>query len=331
MFALSEFVDSLSDIVATARIAPRPAPTPSLFVDLLQQRLAEQCGPEAPVQVGSLIEAYSKAVGLCRKEELGAALAHLQGVDHLVAEVPEKQREFLTLFQLSAWGNYYFKNRQADLALAALTEGLNRSAHLEQAGYYPLIHRRIEQLQNIAMIYYRQQQPQAANELLRNTLRFVHSGHAHGLLVAHWDRARLEQVPALQDSTLQYVFQSVAKHNCHSHATPGYGENYYYHFFYQEALAQLAVTTPTRQILRQWLLVKCARLEAGEQAFLQRVLAFFAEPAVAADYGPLKTNLLQQVVHLIRQAPAVANPEQLIASLLALDEPLTEAVTTTAS
>jgi len=280
----------------------------ALFAALLNNELRAQVGEAGHDEVRHVIAEYFQAVLLCRQNKLPEALAQLHRTDQLRPALAGNALDYATLFQLSAWGNYYYKTREADRAIGLLRQGLHLSADLERRGFGAFIYRRIEQLQNIANIHVKQQNLDAAHELLRNVLTFLHAGRAQGLLIADWDATTLAQTPILHEGTLHAVLRQIADQNTRNLGHPVYHDAFYHQYFYKDLLAQLETTTYNRVILYNWLYVKSSYHEQSPAAFLDNVLEFLADEAIAPHYNMLKANLLSQAIwHCRQQAPAEAH------------------------
>lgn len=303
---LRRFVDQL----AALGQQPRPAPaapaqnTQTLAIALLDQQMRAQAGPTILAHTTRVAGQYTQAVQLCRQGPLAAALAQLHHADGLLAALPAEAAEFVTLYQLSAWSYYHYKNHAGAQGVALLQEGLWRSAELERRGYPGLIYRRMEQLQNIAAIYTQQQQFAQAHALLKNTLTFIYTGRAQGLLIDDWDAGHLQRERFLREFVLDAGFVNLATQNgaTISHAT--YGDAHYHRFFFQDLLAELPTDTYNRVVLYNWMYVKAAYHEQGPAAFFTHALAFVADPEVAPQYDVFKANLLTQAAWHGRAEPA---------------------------
>jgi hypothetical protein len=277
----------------------------ALFAALLNNELRAQVGEESYGQAQHVIAEYFKAVLLCRESKLPEALAQLHAADQLRPPLAGNALDYATLFQLSAWGNYYYKAREADRAIELLRQGLCLSADLERRGFGAFIYRRIEQLQNIANILSKQPDPNAAHRLLKNVLTFMYSGRANGLFIDDWDAATLAQTRILQEGTLHSVLRQIADQNTRNMDHPVYDNAFYYNFFYKGLLDELATDTYNRVVLYNWVYVKSSYYEQGPAAFLNNVLEFLADEAIAPNYNVLKANLLSQAIwHCRQQAPA---------------------------
>lgn len=289
--------------------------TQALFSALLTNELRAQAGLAADRQADDVTAQYFKAVLLCRQNELAAAHVQLVHADELLLQLPTMVLDFVTLFKLSAWGNYYYKAGQGARGIEALRQGLQLSADLERRGYQALIYRRIEQLQNIANIHYKQHEYEQANQLLKNTLRFIHSDRAAGLLIEDWDAGLISRISPLQESTLRGFVHLIADQNTVNMNHPVYDNAYYYSFFYRELLQELETTTYNRLVLFNWLYTKNSYFEQGPTAFLHNVVEFIADSAITPLYDGLKANLLAQAIWSIRQQTSHADPQPLIASI----------------
>jgi hypothetical protein len=279
----------------------------ALFAALLNNELRAQVGDAGHDAARHVLLEYFQAVLRCRENNLPEALAQLHRTDQLRHALTGSALDYATLFQLSAWGNYYYKTREADRAIGLLRQGLYLSADLERRGFGAFMYRRIEQLQNIANIHGKQQDFDAAHELLRNLLTFLHAGRVQGLLIADWDAATLARTPILHEGTLHSVLRQVADLNTRHLDHPVYHDAFYHQYFYQDLLAHLEPTTYNRVILHNWLYVKNSYYADSPAAFLDNVLEFLADEAIAPHYNMLKANLLSQAIwHCRQQAPAEA-------------------------
>ncbi|OGX90173.1 hypothetical protein [Hymenobacter coccineus] len=304
---LRSFVTKLCALPPRATaLPPQPLNVPALYSVLFNRELEAQTGAVVYKQASQLAAQYHKAVQACRQQDLAGALAHLLTVDAALtaaarAGLPAVATDFVTLFRLSAWGNYYYKANKAARAVEILRQGLGLSAALERQGYPVFIYRRIEQLQNIATIYFQQQQYDLANTLIKNTLNFVHSGRVAGLFIDDWDAATFRSMRLIQESTLDEGFGRLAKQNTQlmGHAT--YGNAYYCQTFFQDLLQTLETDTYNRAVLYNWLYVKVAYHEQGPDAFYEYALSFFSDANIAPQYDGLKANLLAQAVWEVKQ------------------------------
>lgn len=302
---LQSFAAKLSALAAPA--APvggsKNINSQALFAALLNNELRRQAGPEAHAQADHVVAQYFKAVLLCRASKLPEALARLQASDALMLTLPALTVDFVTLFQLSAWGNYHYKTGESHTAIDLLRQGLGISAGLERQGYGALVYRRFEQLQNIANILLKACQADEAHQLLKNALVYAHSGHASGLLIDDWEPAAVGRVPVLQDSTLEALFSQLASQNTATMGQPGYDHAYYYAFC-QDLLRDLTTDTYNRTVLYNWMYVKASWFEQGPDAFLANVLEFIIDPEISASYDVFKGNLLAQSLSIFRPQPA---------------------------
>ncbi|RSK37520.1 hypothetical protein [Hymenobacter metallilatus] len=308
--ALHGFVEQLHALAQRPTVAAevKNINGQALFAALLNNELKAQAGEEGHRQADHVVGQYFKAVLLCRKNELAAALAQLQQADGLLDSLPAVTVDFVTLFQLSAWGNYRYKTQEGDVGIALLRRGLGISARLERQGFGPLIYRRIEQVQNIANILFRQQQVEAANQLLSNALTFVHTGRAQGLLLDDWDWATMRRVRTLQESTLEAVLSQLAAQNTQYMADAVYHNEYYHRVFFRGLLQELETDTYNRVVLYNWLYAKNSYFERGAEEFLRNALEFLADEAITAAYDVFKANLLAQAIWVSKQQ-ATHRPE----------------------
>lgn len=274
--------------------------TQAIFTVMFDRQLREKVGSAAYQQATGVLRLYYRAVQLCREDALLAAQAQLQQADGLLAALPALVQDFVTLFHLSGWGNYYHKTGDAAQAVVLLQQGLVLSARLERQGYN-LIYRRIEQLLNIGALYAQQQRHTCTHALLRNTLAFVHTGQAVGLLIDDWDPMAIQRVRAYQEHTLDEVLARIAMQNMALLNHDEFGDEYHYAFYFRDLLGQLHPDTYNRTVLHNWLYVKASYYEDGPAAFLDNVLTFVADTEIAAEYGVFKANLLAQAGHHLRQ------------------------------
>ena len=286
----------------------------ALFAALLSNQLLAQVGATASTQARQAIQQYFEAVLLCRQQQLLGAQHALSRADASLLALPAVAVEVATLFQLSAWGNYYYANQEGDRAVVALRQGLILSAKLERRGYTALIHRRIEQLQNVATIYFQQQQPAEAGQLLRNALSFVVTGQVQDLLIEDWEASGLRQVPALHEHTLRGLLAYVAT-RLGTPASSPFDDDY--RRFFQDLLRKFTADTYNQVVLYNWLFISISYLEEGLRGFLHNVGEFLADAEITASYDMFKVNLLQQV--LVASAaypgyPAVAEAAQAFAA-----------------
>lgn len=296
------FVDQLltQQPVPPALEAPAVLSTQAIFTVLFDRQLREKVGPAAYQQATGVLRQYYRAVELCRQRRLPTAHTQLQQADAQLTALPTPVQDFVTLFHLSAWGNYHYQADDPAQGIVLLRRGLALSAELERQGY-ALIYRRVEQLLNIGALYARQQRHARAHELLRNTITFVHTGQAQGLLLDDWDAAALQRVRAYQEYTLDEAFARLATQNTALLAHPAYADDYHYAFFFRDLLRQLHADTYNRTILHNWLYVKASYYEDGPAAFLANTLTFVADAEIAPEYGVFKANLLAQASHHLRQ------------------------------
>jgi len=287
----------------------------ALFAALLNNELRAQVGEEAHRQADYVIAEYFKAVLLCRENKLVTALAQLHHSDALLPTLPAGTEDFVLLFKLSAWGNYYYKAQEGARAIELLREGLFVSADLERRGYGAFIYRRIEQLQNIANIHFKQQHNEAAHELLKNVLTFMHSGTAVGLLMNDWDATTLTQVRIMQEGALHSVVKQISHQNTLYLEHPVYDSAYYYRFFFKDTLRDLKTDIYNRVVLHNWLYVKASYFEQGPAAFFDNVLEFLADEAISPAYNIIKANLLSQAIWSIRQQAPLEVHQPLIEAI----------------
>jgi hypothetical protein len=278
----------------------------ALYTALFNNQLKAQTEPSEYEHASRLVAQYYECVQLCRKHDLASALARLRATDAEIADLAPIAFDFVMLFHLSAWGNYYYKANDEDLAINTLLRGLSISASLERNGYQVFIYRRIEQLQNIATIYLKQQRHDIANALIKNTLIFVHSGVASNLFIHDWDSTMFSSIRILQESTLDEGLCRLAKQNAQFMTHPIYNNEYYYQTFFRDLLLSMQTDTYNRNILYNWMYVKAAYFEEGPDAFFRYSLEFFKDPGVAKDYDELKANLLSQAVWHVQQ---IAHPQ----------------------
>ena len=312
---LHAFVAKLRTLAPDKAAARKPSNinSQSLFAALLNNELRAQAGDAGFAQADQVVSKYFKAVLLCRKSELAAALAQLQATDALLPALPAATRSFVTLFQLSAWGNYYYKAQQSSRAIDLLRQGLHISATLERQGYPAFIYRRLEQLYNIIAMVFRDGQLGQAHELLTNTLAFTHSGQARELLIDDWDAAILGQVPVLRETSLATLFGLLASQNTRLMSHPLHHNAYYHRVFFQPLLREMETTTYNRTVLHNWLYAKASYEEQGLGAFLDNTLLFLSDPDITSAYDGLKANLLAQAIWSINQQPT--GHHQLIATI----------------
>jgi tetratricopeptide (TPR) repeat protein len=319
---LQHFVDQLVALPRPPANARRELSldTQALFSALLTNEFQAQYGAAGFAQADAVMRQFNEGVLLCRQDQLAAALAELQRGDEQLAALPAALIPYTSLFQLSGWGNYYYKAGEGERAVALLCQGLQLSIELEQQGHHALIYRRIEQLQNIATIYGKQQQYEAAIGLLTSTATFIHAGQATGLFVADWDAARLRQVQALQETTLFNVCRQLAELNTLMLASPtGLPDDYFHCHAGRQLLAGLEVSTYDRTLLYNWLYVKASFYAEGPDAFFANVLTFLADTVAAPRYGVFQANLLAQAASHIRQQ-ATAQREDLLSTVGAVAE-----------
>jgi len=304
---LSVFVEKLTALRRQATPL-KTLDTQALFAALLKNGLLRQAGAEVYGHTTRLADAYTQAVDLGRRGALAEALAQLHRTDEALAALPAGMGEFAELFQLSAWGYYYYKTGESAQGFELLRRGLGLSAALERRGYPALVYRRIEQLQNLARLHSQSQQPELTQQLLKNTLTYLHSGQASGLFIADWDAAAIGQVPALHEATLRSVGNQLAEHSTLTMSHPTCGNAHFYHTVVREVLAQLEATSYGRVVLYNWLYVKASYYEQGPAAFLDNVLTFVSDTEIAREYDLLRANLLAQAIWHMQQQPEPVRP-----------------------
>jgi hypothetical protein len=314
MNCLQKFADGLTslNLSETANSLEKNISAQALFSALLQNEIRVQIDSVTWQHMDGVIGQYFEAVLLCRESKLASARAQLELSDTMVPGLEGIVLDFVTLYKLSAWGNYYYKTKEAAKAISLLHQGLTISAKLERKGYHPLIYRRIEQIQNIANIYFKQQDHDSGNKLLNNAIRFVHSGVAEGLLIDDWDTSILNRVHALQEITFRGLISQLVNRNSAYMNDRIYDNAYYYKFFFQELLQELETNTYVRLVSYNWLYVKASYFTQGLDAFCSNSLEFISDPYVSATYDEFKANLLVQTIHCIKNNKTLQNSREMI-------------------
>jgi hypothetical protein len=292
MNCLQKFADGLTslNLSETANSLEKNISAQALFSALLQNEIRVQIDSVTWQHMDGVIGQYFEAVLLCRESKLASARAQLELSDTMVPGLEGIVLDFVTLYKLSAWGNYYYKRK----------------------GYHPLIYRRIEQIQNIANIYFKQQDHDSGNKLLKNAIRFVHSGVAEGLLIDDWDTSILNRVHALQEITFRGLISQLVNRNSAYMNDRIYDNAYYYKFFFQELLQELETNTYVRLVSYNWLYVKASYFTQGLDAFCSNSLEFISDPYVSATYDEFKANLLVQTIHCIKNNKTLQNSREMI-------------------
>jgi tetratricopeptide (TPR) repeat protein len=296
MEALNEFADFLMNTVTVSDASHQTSKEYNgVFSFLLRQQEAENVSAPLVTQSHAIIDIYLDAVIACRKDDFVTADRLLAEADELLTLLPP-HIPMPKLFKLSAWGNYFYKTGEWDRAVALLKEGLFISAELERKGYPALIFRRIEQLQNIARIYQKKGDFESANNLLKNSIIFLYSGRANGLIIEDWDYKLIRQVRLLQENTLDAVFNQLAQLNSLLIAHQEYNDEYFCRHFFSTFLEDMPADLYNRVIIYNWMFIKNSYFNDGVEAYFKNLTAFFEDTEISSTYDHLKANLLTQVV-----------------------------------
>ncbi|WP_158797076.1 hypothetical protein [Pedobacter sp. L105] len=269
------------------------------FSILLNMVATQNLGAEVNNRISAVTDAYFRGVVKCRKNDIQEALDTLCLADHLDDTLDGEALRLTNLFKVSAWANYYYKTNEFDKAIHLLVGGLSRSIELEKEGYYVLIFRRIEQLQNISRILISAGRYMEGFNLIRNIIRFLITGSAEGLYVADWDHKKIVKIRQLMESTCDAVFIQLAMLNTKTMESNIYDDRFYDEFFFKEFLETLPVDTYNRTIIYNWMYVKTSYAE-GEAGFFNNMTDFLVDADISSEYNVLKKNLLHQAVYVLK-------------------------------
>jgi hypothetical protein len=301
---LSDFVDQLEAAGPLAAPASLNNGADALFSSLINNELQLRVGPDGLLLARQAVSDYFKAVQLCRENNPAGAQVQLHHCDALLASLPSAATDFVRLFRIGAWSNYYYKTRQSELAISLLREGFGISAALERQGYPAFLYWRIGQLLNISTVLFKEQAHENGHQLLKNALVFTHSGEATGLLTDDWHGVAITTVRTLQESALDQLFGQLARQNILLLHHETYDSAYYCRFFFAQLLAEMETETYNRMVLYNWLHAKVSYQEEGLLDFLTNTLNFITDPAITRDYDVFKVNLLAQArLYTLQQAP----------------------------
>jgi hypothetical protein len=312
---LLKFVEQLEAAELTAPLGE--SGPDNLFSTLVNRELQKHVGAVGLQQARQAVSQYFRAVQLCRENNMAAAHAHLQQCDGLLCELPAAALDFVRLFQLGAWSNYYYKAQQSLRAIELLREGFLISAALERQGYPAFLYWRIGQLFNITTVLFREKSYDEGHYLLKNAVVFTYSGYATDLIIDDWSAQAIHTVPTLQENALDQLFGQVARQNIALMKHETYNEAYYYHFFFKPLLLDMETETYNRMVLYNWMHAKVSYIEEGLSDFLDNALNFVISSDVTQEFNIFKINLLAQVrSHILHYLPAdtmLANRLQLFA------------------
>ena len=301
---LSDFVDQLEAAGPPAAPASLQKGTDALFSSLINNELQLRVGPDGLLLARQAISDYFRAVQLCRENNPVEAQAQLHCCDALLASLPSAALDFVQLFRMGAWSNYYYKIRQSERAINLLCEGFGLSATLERQGYPAFLYWRIGQLLNISTVLFKEKSYENGHQLLKNAIVFTHSGEATGLLIDDWHGVAITTVRTLQESALDQLFGQLARQNMLLLPHETYDSTYYHRFFFAQLLAEMETETYNRMVLYNWLHAKVSYEEEGLVGFLTNTLNFITDPAITRDYDLFKVNLLAQVrLFTLQQVP----------------------------
>ncbi|MGY0034969.1 hypothetical protein [Pedobacter sp. NJ-S-72] len=205
------------------------------------------------------------------------------------------------MYKLSAWGNYYYKIKRWEEAIAFMKEGLLLSAELERNGYPILIFRRIEQIQNISRIYQKMGNFEMANSLIKNIIIFIYSGHAEGLLIDDWNHDLITSVTLVQEDTLDSVFNQLASLNTVLMYNQEYDNQYFNAHIFKSLLADMPAEHYNRTIIHNWMYVKASFYNDTEEVYFENLKYFFGDTEISASYDGFKANLLEEIVCYLYQ------------------------------
>ncbi|KIO77379.1 hypothetical protein TH53_09740 [Pedobacter lusitanus] len=299
METLNDFIDFLQNISPEDKSGSKaPAEYNGVFSFLLGKQDNENTitGP----QIHHCIDIYLDAVVACRKNDFKEADRLFEMADGLFDTIPESH-VLPKLFKLSAWGNYYYKVARWEEAIALMKEGLLLSAELERNGYPILIFRRIEQIQNISRIYQKMGDLEKANNLIKNIITFIYSGHAEGLIIEDWNHELIRAVALVQENAMDSVFNQLASLNSALMYTGEYDNVYFNTHIFQPLLADMPADLYNRAIAHNWMYVKASYFNDPEEVYFENLKAFFGDTEISAAYDHFKANLLEQVIFYLNK------------------------------
>jgi hypothetical protein len=275
-------------------------PQRGVFSILLNAEAAKKLGHEMNDRISEVTDTYFNAVVLCRKNKITDALTVLHQGDAAFENFEDEPQCLIRLFKLSAWANYHYKAGEFNQGIGLLVSGLSLSARLEAEGYEVLQFRRIEQLQNIARIFFSSKKYLEGFTLIRSILRFIMGGNTDGLYIKDWNHQKFTQIRQMMENTLDSVFLQLATLNSSAQETP-FGDLFYYDFFFKELLETMDADTYNRSILYNWMYVKASYFKEGQEAFLNNISIFLKDDEISPDYNKLKENLLLQSIRVLAQ------------------------------
>lgn len=272
---------------------------PKLFTMLLNKSLSDQVGADKFDQIDVVVQAYFSAVLNCRKNKLEEARLQLDAADQLFDQLIPDAKPFASLFKLSAWGNFYYKENEFTKAINLLVEGLSISADLERKGLDVLIHRRIEQIQNIVNIYSKMGCVEQSDLLLKNIIKFVYTGVIDGLFIKDWNHEYMRKVGVLHENTLNSLFSQIATQNLRQMKNPIYNDPYFYNSFYKDFLKMVNADNYNSVILYNWMYIKASYVKDGVVSFFNNLDEFLKDPNITKAYDVYKVNLLSQAITIL--------------------------------
>jgi len=301
---LSDFVGQLEAAGPPAAPASLNKGADALFSSLINTELQARVGPAGLLLARQAVSDYFRAVQLCRENNPAGAQAQLHHCDAQLASLPSAALDFVQLFRLGAWSNYYYKTQQNERAINLLREGFGLSAALERQGYPAFLYWRIGQLLNISTVLFKEKSYENGHQLLKNAIVFTHAGEATDLLMDDWHGVAITSVRTLQESALDQLFGQLARQNILLLHHETYGSAYYHRVFFAQLLAEMETETYNRMVLYNWLHAKVSYEEEGLLGFLTNALNFITDPAITRDYDLFKVNLLAQArLYTLQQAP----------------------------
>jgi hypothetical protein len=267
------------------------------FGDLLNGLIEKKLDKHERGLLSAIASDYEKALTLSRNNDIAEAGLYLNNANREQAKYPlaSLMYSLLELHGLPVKAYFYYKNNEYDIAEQLLLESIQSSGSLVNDGFYMVECHRIQQMHNLARMYFKRKQFEHAGRIIAEALLYMTREKIPDTR-ASWNVAALRQNPMSlrTDMILQLALETIGEL-----LPPTQQQPEIYHAVFgnwSEPLPGLAACEP----LDYWIKLKNLFLSGNsDESFMEAAVDFVM--TAPSRFDILKLALIVDITDLLRR------------------------------
>lgn len=184
------------------------------FGDLLNTLIREKLNEEERVELSSIASNYESALTEARKNDLQLSGAYIARAEeaHLQFAAHSLTAQLLDLHALPVKAYFYYKNYDYQLAEQYLIKSVSGSSSLIEQGFFMVECHRVQQLHNLARMYFKRKQFEHAGWIISEAISYLAQEKIPGI-ASNWSIDAMRRTPfsLRSDMLLQLALETVGE------------------------------------------------------------------------------------------------------------------------